>query len=92
MKKQVREPIQVYLTPDERSDLDDLAVDLGLSRSEVLRRGISLVSQSTSQDEPTIDSALLTPATVTGGPVPTAQPVAQLDELLEELREDRDTR
>ncbi len=38
--KVVREPIQVYLTIDERSVLDRLADDLGLSRAEVLRRGL----------------------------------------------------
>jgi len=36
----VREPIQVYLTPAERSTLDRLAQELGVSRAEVLRRGI----------------------------------------------------
>lgn len=92
MKKRVREPIQVYLTEEERSDLDDLAVDLGLSRSEVLRRGITMLSQSALPDEPVIGTALLTPAAVTGGPVPTAPPVASLSELLDELRDDRDAR
>jgi len=38
--KAVREPIQVYLTTDERDQLDRLAEDLGLSRAEVLRRGL----------------------------------------------------
>lgn len=36
----VREPIQVYLTPDERSVLDRLAEELDISRAEVLRRGL----------------------------------------------------
>ena len=92
MAKKVREPIQVYLTADERSDLDDLAMDLGLSRSEVLRRGIALLSQSPAPPEPPRADGLLTPATITEGPLPTAPPVASLDELLDELREDRDTR
>ena len=39
-KKTVREPIQVYLTPDERSMLDEAALTAGLSRAEVLRRGL----------------------------------------------------
>jgi hypothetical protein len=38
--KVVREPIQVYLSADERDVLDKLAEDLGLSRAEVLRRGL----------------------------------------------------
>ena len=37
---QVREPLQVYLTPDERRVLDHLAVQHGLSRAEVLRQGM----------------------------------------------------
>jgi len=36
----VREPIQVYLTTDERKELDRLAGEEGISRAEVLRRGI----------------------------------------------------
>ena len=43
MKKKpraVREPVQVYLAPDERAMLDGLARRSGLSRAEILRRGI----------------------------------------------------
>lgn len=36
----VREPLQVYLDPDERGLLDRLARETGLSRAEVLRRGL----------------------------------------------------
>jgi hypothetical protein len=36
----VREPIQVYLTGDERGVLDRLAEELGVSRAEILRRGL----------------------------------------------------
>lgn len=39
-KKTVREPIQVYLTTDERALLDRLARETGLSRAEILRRGL----------------------------------------------------
>lgn len=39
MARVIREPIQVYLTPDERAELDRTAKALGVSRSEVLRRG-----------------------------------------------------
>lgn len=38
--RRVREPIQVYLDPDERAMLDRVAGDTGLSRAEVLRRGL----------------------------------------------------
>lgn len=36
----VREPVQVYLAPDDRKLLDSLARSTGLSRAEILRRGI----------------------------------------------------
>jgi hypothetical protein len=36
----VREPIQVYLDADERAMLDRVAGETGLSRAEVLRRGL----------------------------------------------------
>ena len=38
--RRVREPVQVYLAPDDRDLLDRLAADSGLSRAEILRRGI----------------------------------------------------
>lgn len=40
----VREPIQVYLDRSERAELDRLATKLGVSRAEVLRRGIQAVA------------------------------------------------
>jgi dsRNA-specific ribonuclease len=40
----VREPIQVYLTEHERATLERLAGDLGVSRAEVLRRGIDALA------------------------------------------------
>ena len=36
----VKEPLQIYMTADERHLLDTLAADTGLSRAEVLRRGL----------------------------------------------------
>jgi hypothetical protein len=36
----VREPLQVYLDRDDRALLDRLAQEAGLSRAEVLRRGL----------------------------------------------------
>jgi len=38
--RRVREPIQVYLDADERALLDRVAAESGLSRAEVLRRGL----------------------------------------------------
>jgi hypothetical protein len=52
----VREPIQVYLTADERSELDRLAGDEGISRAEVLRRGIkSYALECAAGDSPVLD-------------------------------------
>ncbi len=39
-RRAVREPVQVYLAPDDRKLLDSLARATGLSRAEILRRGI----------------------------------------------------
>jgi len=38
--RRVREPIQVYLDADERALLDRVAAESGVSRAEVLRRGL----------------------------------------------------
>jgi hypothetical protein len=51
----VREPIQVYLDPDERALLDRVAVETGLSRAEVLRRGL----RSYAADRPGAKSPML---------------------------------
>jgi hypothetical protein len=37
---QIREPIQIYMAPGERRFLDSLAEETGLSRAEILRRGM----------------------------------------------------
>jgi hypothetical protein len=41
----VREPIQVYLAEEERRLLDRLARESGVSRAEILRRGIAAVAR-----------------------------------------------
>ena len=52
----VREPIQVYLTAEERTELDRLANEDGISRAEVLRRGIrSYALESAAGDSPVFD-------------------------------------
>ena len=51
--RKVREPIQVYLTADERALLDRAARDTGLSRAEILRRGLrSFVAHEASGASP----------------------------------------
>ncbi len=41
----VREPLQVYLTGQERTLLDRVALHTGVSRAEVLRRGLQQISR-----------------------------------------------
>jgi len=38
--KTVREPVQVYLTRDDKALLDRMSEETGLPRAEVLRRGL----------------------------------------------------
>lgn len=51
--RKVREPIQVYLTADERALLDQAARDTGYSRAEILRRGLrSFMAHEASETGP----------------------------------------
>jgi hypothetical protein len=95
MPKRVREPIQVYLTDAERGELDRLAAEMGISRSEVLRRGVASLEPGTKASGPLADlvaDGLAQPAALEGGEPPTGQPVAPLADLLVELRTDRGDR
>ena len=93
MANVVREPLQVYLTPDERAELDRAARALGVSRSEALRRGIRALDVSgyrgTLRD--LAEGGFLTPAKTGPGEAPPSLPVAPLRALMEELASDRDT-
>ncbi|HEX6806746.1 MAG TPA: ribbon-helix-helix domain-containing protein [Gemmatimonadaceae bacterium] len=40
--RRVREPIQIYMEPEERELLDSLAADTRLPRAEILRRGLKM--------------------------------------------------
>jgi hypothetical protein len=87
----VREPIQVYLTADERAELDGAARNMGVSRSEVLRRGIGLAGGA-AYAGPLRDLAedgYLTPAATGPGTPPPSAPVARLRKILAELEADR---
>ena len=100
MARRVREPIQVYLTAAERTELDRAARDLGVSRSEALRRGIAALRRPAAAwgwgRGPLADLAseglLAPPRAQASGPPPRGTPVAPLGELLGELRADRDDR
>ena len=66
----VREPIQVYLASDERAMLDQLAAQSGLSRAEVLRRGIrSFAAERAEGDSPLFRYMVSLPPLEGGGDV-----------------------
>ena len=91
MSKEVREPIQVYLTSQERADLDRAAEGLGVSRSEVLRRGVEAM-RTRPLSGWLRDAAVegyVTAATIGPGTPPPSKPVAPLADLLHELEADR---
>ncbi len=95
MVKRIREPILVYLTEEERTDLDQLAAAMGVSRSEALRRGVAALAPTTLATGPLAalaEEGLATAARVEGGEPPAGRPVAPLCDLLDELRTDRDGR
>lgn len=91
MVKRVREPIQVYLSPEERADLDRAAHAMGVSHSEALRRGVRAIvgSQVPGAFRDLVDGGYLTPPPTGPGGAPPTLPVASLKELLGELDEDR---
>lgn len=92
MVKVVREPIQVYLTPEERAELDRAALAMGVSRSEVLRRGIAAVEGRRRYDgslRTLVEDGVVTPPTIRPGAPPPSHPVAPLADLMSELDEDR---
>lgn len=91
MPKQVREPIQVYLSKRERAELDRIAKELGISRSEILRRGVEAVRRRPLSGllRDVAAEGYVTPAAVPPGAPPPRKPVASLDELLSELADDR---
>ena len=95
MAKRVREPIQVYLTEEERAELDRLAGALGVSRSEALRRGVGALDPHTPVAGPLADlvaEGLVSPARLRTTEPPPRMPVAPLRELLAELEADRGDR
>ncbi len=95
MAKQTREPLQVYLTEEERTELDRLAAAMGVSGSEALRRGVAALAPRTLATGPLAalaEEGLVTPARLEPGEAPAGRPVAPLCDLLDELRADRDGR
>jgi hypothetical protein len=91
MSKEVREPIQVYLTSQERAELDRAAQELGVSRSEVLRRGVEAVRTRPLAGllRDVAAERYVVPARIPPGDPPPSKPVARLEALLTELDGDR---
>lgn len=91
MPRSVREPIQVYLTPEERARLDRAAAAQGISRSEALRRGIRAVDVTRYGGllRDLADEGYVTPPQAGPGAPPPAAAVAPLQSLLDELADDR---
>jgi predicted transcriptional regulator len=89
----VREPIQVYLSSAERERLDRVARRMGVSRSEVLRRGLDEVAQRDSEQARAdlVRRGLLKPAEKTYTPIPESErrPIMTLEQLLKDLDEFR---
>lgn len=50
--KVVREPVQVYLAPDDSDLLADLTKATGLSKAEILRRGMRSFARETGDESP----------------------------------------
>ena len=70
-RDRVREPVQVYLDPDDRALLDALATRTGLARAEVLRRGVrALAQQALGERRPGAALDVLTGALGTGTDLP----------------------
>lgn len=53
--KMVREPVQVYLAPDDNELLSRLTDETGLSKAEVLRRGIRSFAAESGVRSPMLD-------------------------------------
>ena len=94
MAKSVREPIQVYLTAEERARLDQAASALGVSRSEALRRGILEVGGTRYEGvlRDLSEAGYVTPPQAGRGAPPPSAPVAPLEVLLGELSDGRGER
>ena len=93
----VREPIQVYLSTAERDWLDRLASRMGVSRSEVLRRGLAAMAETEKPGDAALADlvrrGLLHPPLHSPAPLPHREPVYEtLEEMLADLDEDRGDR
>lgn len=88
----VREPIQVYLSTAERERLDRVAAELGVSRSEVLRKGLERIAER-ERDAALADlirRGWLHPPRYAPAPLPDRKPIyGTVEEMLADLDETR---
>jgi hypothetical protein len=96
MAARVREPIQVYLSTAERASLDRVAAELGVSRSEVLRRGLEAMSEPQKAGDAALADLvrrgiLHPPLRSTKGllPLRDRKPIMSFEELMADLEEAR---
>jgi len=78
----------------EREQLERLAGELEVSRSEILRRGVKALDRASVAGSLTelAGAGRVTPASAGPGDPPPSHPVACLSEILEELDGDRGAR
>ncbi|CAN5857373.1 hypothetical protein BH20GEM1_BH20GEM1_00510 [soil metagenome] len=95
MAARVREPIQVYLSTAERDRLDRLASKLGVSRSEVLRRGLDAMAETEKPGDAALADlvrrGILRPALRSPAPLEESErkPIMTFDELMADLDDAR---
>ena len=90
MTPRVREPIQVYLSTAERERLDRVAKRMGVSRSEVLRRGLDEGDKEEALAD-LVRRGILKPASHTYTPIPDRErkPIMSFEDLMADLEESR---
>ena len=86
--KSVREPVQVYLATDDRDLLARLAEETGLSKAEILRRGV----RSFAREQGGVSPMLRFVAESTPDGWPEATAAAHDDVLADEFRAPNDQR
>ena len=95
MPNRVREPIQVYLSEEERARLERAAQELGVSRSEVRRRGLEGVGAGPEAVGPLrdlVDQGLASPARVRKAEPPPRVADLPFEGLMRGLDTDRSER
>ncbi|HET6361397.1 MAG TPA: ribbon-helix-helix domain-containing protein [Gemmatimonadota bacterium] len=89
----VREPIQVYLSTKEREKLERVSRRMGVSRSEVLRRGLEEVAERDTEEAlaDLLRRGILRPPQHKYTPIPDRErrPIMSFEELMADLEDAR---